>query len=179
MTEGPPTRTWVPEQPGELLSVDSGEVAFVDRFDATNLAAERRRHPPSPYNPVLRAYVVANGVVCDAGGDGPFAFTARGSDEACTEIDVWCDAREDLACIWEPAATIRAASGVLLVADPYLLEQYTVEKHDGPVFMGGLWIELRLPAPGEVVVDLGIREGVAGWDAPSVLRAGWLGDPGR
>src|SRR3954447_25933714 len=166
--------TWEPRVSAELLDVESGEVAFVDLANAVNLLDKWRDNPPWPYDPAVKSLIVGDGVTCRTGGDGLFTFTVRGRADACTELQVWCDESEELPDFWMRPTTIDVASGVLLVADPFLIDQYTVEAFDGPVFMSGLWIELRLPAPGHVVVDLGIREDAGQWDAPSVLRARWL-----
>jgi hypothetical protein len=157
------------------LSIHSAEVAFIDLADAPVLSEPLRHEYDPSGQEVWRFRVVENAVLCRTGGDGLFPFEVRGDAAGCTEIEVLCDDPGVVPDVWEPAATIHVRSGVLLVADPYWLREYTVEDYDGPVFLGGLWIEMQLPGVGDVAVDLGIGESATPWDSPLVVRARWLG----
>lgn len=172
MTE-PSRQIWFPQQRAELLSVDSAEIAFIDHAEmpipADQFGDEHWKKRLS------RFWTLENAVMCRTGGDGLFTFEIRGDAAGCTQIEVWCDDPSVVPDVWEPAATIHAASGVLLVVDPSLLREYTVEDYDGPVFLGGLWIEMHLPGAGDVAVDLGLDERATRWDPPLVVRARWLG----
>jgi hypothetical protein len=172
---GPDRWVRTPQDAAELLSVDSGEIAIVNLAHAAALAHEVASHAPSPYEPIQLIRVVADGVVCQVGGDGQFAFQIHGSGAACTGIDIWLDDTEGLPQLWEPAAIITVDSGTLLVADPHLINEYTVEEFEGPVFLGGLWMELRLPAAGDLALEIGIRENIDADAPPAALRARWLG----
>ena len=168
------SRTWLPEQKYELLSTDSGEIAFVDLAEAAGLLHDLTRHLEAPQQIVPRVAVIGTGISCSVGGDGAFFFQVRGAQDACHSVDIWCDEPADYELTWQQAGTVAVASGVLLVADPYLLHQYTVETFAGPLFMGGLWIEMRLPGRGHVVIERAMHPGSAPYDTPAIVRARWI-----
>jgi len=157
------------------LSIHSAEVAFIDLGEAPVLAEPLRRELDPSTMSEGRFRVVENAVLCSTGGDGAFPFEIRGDAAGCTEIQVLCDDPGIVPDVWRPAGIVHARSGVLLVADPYLVREHTVEDYDGPVFLGGLWIEMHLPGAGDVAIDLGVREGASIWESPLVVRARWLG----
>jgi hypothetical protein len=127
------------------IGVDSGMLAVVDAAVVDRFLAEmapRYYGSGPPIGP--DGVATPDGILIDAGGDDVFAYQAEMCDLHAHTFWVELDEAPTQAR-WQAVGKFTAPSGVLLVGDPEMLEQYVPHSTTGPVSGHGPWTVLAVP----------------------------------
>lgn len=150
----------------EGIGVDSGVLAIVDAAHCDRFLTEYEPRYDGT-TPPFDGIRMADGMLFDAGSDGLLACEI----EACKRHvhTLWITlGHTDQAARWDCVGRVLVPSGMLLVGDPAMLEEYAPYPVDLPVDARGVWT--LLATPGEFVeVDV-LREPGSGQGPKQAIR---------